>query len=772
MNEDFHCQIDGMDCPDCAAKIEKIVAQIPGVAEAHVNFANETISAKLDSAKTALQLRSTVRSLGYRIHEDNDSTSSVLRIEGMDCAEEVKLVEKALQDLPGLEKFKINLMSERLTLVHNERLLPITQVIAALDNVGLKAVQFGAKQSASFWQRHGRLISTIAAGVFTALGLLLHFLLQEGHWEKIIYALAMVSGGWFIAHKGFAAARHGALDMNFLMSIAVIGAIIIDAWDEAAMVVFLFSLAQVLEGRAMDRARHAVRSLMELAPPVARLLKGDKETSVAVELVHIDDVFRLQPGEKIPLDGDVIDGRSAVNQAPITGESIPVDKSVGDSVYAGSINGQGSLDVRVTHLAADTTLAHIVHLIEEAQAARAPSQAFVDRFARFYTPAVLVLATFIAVIPPLFFAQAFDDWFYRALVLLVIACPCALVISTPIAIVSGLARGARAGVLIKGGIHLENAGHLKALAFDKTGTLTIGMPQVQNIETICDTSIRDLLLIATSLEARSEHPLAKAIQNYAKQKNIEPSSVTEFQALVGRGIQGKIKQKSYLLGNHRLFEEQALCNPEVEAILDAREKEGKTVVIVGNTEKVLGLISISDSVRPDASATITRLRDLGIQHIAMLTGDNRGTARAIADQIGIDDTRAELLPADKVQAVTDLVEQFHMVGMVGDGVNDAPAMATATIGIAMGAAGTDAALETADLVLMTDDLSRLPFAIRLSRATLRAIRQNISLALGLKVIFLALAIPGYATLWMAVFADMGASLLVIANSLRLLRLRE
>ncbi len=770
--ETLQCQINDMDCPDCAAKIEKVVRHIPGVTDAQVDFTRETISAKVDSEKSAQQLRAAVQSLGYRISGDSRQVSTVLRIDGMDCSEEVKLVDKALKDLPGLDKFEVNLMSERLTVVHDERDLPVAQIIAALNNVGLKAIRFGSQQTARFWLRHGLLISTISAGIFTALGLLLHFLYPEGHWEKAIYALAMISGGWFIARKGFAAARHGSLDMNFLMSVAVIGALFIDAWDEAAMVVFLFALAQVLEGRAMDRARHAVRALMELAPPVARLVKDDNEITVAVDQVQIADVFRLRPGEKIPLDGEVIDGQSAVNQAPITGESIPVDKVVGDTVYAGSINSQGSLDVRVTHLATDTTLAHIIHLIEEAQAARAPAQAFIDRFARIYTPAILILAVLIAVIPPLLFDQDFSDWFYRALVLLVIACPCALVISTPIAIVSGLARGARAGVLIKGGMHLENTGHIKALAFDKTGTLTIGKPQVQNVEVINDTPPKELLRIATSLEARSEHPLAKTIQDYAKQMDIEPIFVDEFQALTGLGVRGKLEQKVYFLGNHRLFEEQGLCSPEVEAILDVREHEGKTVVIVGNTEKVLGLISIADSVRPEAADTIKRLRNLGIQHITMLTGDNWGTARAIAKQIGIDDPKAELLPADKVQAVTDLVERFHKVGMVGDGVNDAPAMAAATIGVAMGAVGTDAALETADVVLMSDDLSRLPFAMHLSRKTLRTIRQNIFLALGLKVIFLALAILGYATLWMAVFADMGASLLVIANSLRLLRLRS
>lgn len=382
------------------------------------------------------------------------------------------------------------------------------------------------------------------------------------------------------------------------------------------------------------------------------------------------------------------------------------------------------------------------------------------------------MAGLIASLPPLLFSQPFGEWFYRALVLLVIVCPCALVISTPVAIVSGLARGARAGVLIKGGMHLENAGHLRALAMDKTGTLTEGRPQVQDVNTLNNTPREELLRIACSLEARSEHPLAMAIRDYGRHEGVRPVSISDFEALPGRGVQGKVEGHTYILGNHRLFEERGLCSPEIEKVLEAREREGKTVIIIGSTDKVLGLVSIADQPRPEAREAIERLRHLGIRHISMLTGDNRGTARAIADKLGIDEPLAELLPADKVDAVKELVRQYGKVGMVGDGVNDAPAMAVATAGIAMGAAGTDAAMETADIVLMGDDLSRLPFAIRLSRKTLHVVRQNIGLALGLKAIFLVLAIPGYATLWMAVFADMGASLLVIANSLRLLRIRD
>ncbi|HEB91911.1 MAG TPA: cadmium-translocating P-type ATPase [Gammaproteobacteria bacterium] len=767
--------INGMDCPDCAAKVKKVADRLAGVENLRVDFTTGKLSAKVTSPEAADQLRDTVESLGYTLHDASQPVTSVLRVENLDCSEEVSLIEKMLGHLPGLVSLDANPVTQRLAVVHDPEQLPLGQIIAALAEAKLTAVPFGeARVKGGFWTENGALVAMLSAAVLVALGLTLHHVLGAGAgavWAKLAFGSAILAGGWPIARKAWAAAHHGAIDMNVLMSVAVIGALFIDAWDEGAMVVFLFSLAQWLESRSMDRARNAVRALMELAPPVARVLREGHEVTVAVEQVQVGEIIRLRPGDKAPLDGEVVDGHSALNQAPITGESLPVEKTPGDTVYAGSINGQGSLDLRVTHLAADTTLAHIIHLIEEAQAARAPTQTFIDRFARVYTPAVLLLAALIAVLPPLLFGQAFDDWFYRALVLLVIACPCALVISTPVAIVSGLARGARAGVLIKGGIHLENIGHLRALAFDKTGTLTEGRPKVQDVETLGDTPAAQLLRIAASLEARSEHPLAQAILEHAAEAGITPDEVSDFQARTGRGVQARIDGRYYQLGNHRLFEERGLCGPAVKAVLDRREAEGKTVIILGDEQHVLGLISIADQPRANAREAIARLRALGIQNITLLTGDNRGAARAIAGHLGIDAPRAELLPADKVEAVKALVARHQRVGMVGDGVNDAPAMAAATTGIAMGAAGSDVALETADLVLMGDDLARLPFAIRLSRASLRVIHQNIAMALGLKAIFLALAIPGYATLWMAVFADMGASLLVIANSLRLLRLR-
>jgi len=764
-------RIQGMDCPDCAAKLEGSIKLLPEVTNVHVDFAGGILTAEVGSPETTQRVRQTIRSLGYDVDDDAQRVTSVLQVKGMDCPEEKSLVEKVLTGIPGLDHFEANLITRRLRIVHDPKALP--HIIAALGNAGLAATVSGAAQPAEgLWARYTREISTGMAGVLMGAGLLLHFMEVGRAWEIMAYLLAIGSGGWFIARKGLAAALHRSLDMNFLMSVAVIGAMGIGAWDEGAMVVFLFALAQVLEGRAMDRARNAIRALMELAPPVARVLREGKEITVPVEEVQVGELIRLRPGEKAPLDGEVIDGYSAVNEAPITGESIPSDKKPGDTIYAGSINSQGSLDVRITRLSSDSTLAHIIHLIEEAQAARAPFQTFVDRFARIYTPVVLVLAVLIAVIPPLFPGQMFGDWFYRALVLLVIACPCALVISTPVAIVSGLARGARDGILIKGGAHLENTGHLRALAFDKTGTLTVGVPCVQDVIAIHTASSSELLTIASSLESRSEHPLAQAILSYASDSGIEPVPVEAFQALTGLGIEARIDGKMYVLGNHRLFEERKLCTPEVEALLKQYEREGKTVILIGTRYKTLGLITVADAPRPEARAAIESLRAYGIDSVVMLTGDNHGTAMAIARQLGIDEVRAELLPADKVEALRALVARHGRVGMVGDGVNDAPAMAAATTGIAMGGIGTDAALETADMVLMSDDLAKLPLAIRLSRATMGAIHQNIFLALVIKGVFLALAITGYATLWMAVFADMGASLIVITNGLRLLRIKH
>ncbi len=768
----FECGIDGMDCPDCAAKLEKVASSLPGVNQVQVDFTSQRLRATTSSPAAAEALRASIRSLGYTpLDTPGEDVTTELRIPELDCAEEEQLVEKALEGLPGVRYYRIHLVEGRVVIRHDPRRLTLPQILQRLRGFGLHPRATDTTTGAPDRTRRLATWGTAIAGLCTVLGLLLPFTGGHPLIAKGLLGLAIAIGGWPVARKGLAAARHGALDMNVLMVVAVTGALFIDAWGEAAMVVFLFALAQELERRSMDRARNAVRALMELAPPTARVLRDGRELELPVEQVAVGELFRLRPGDKVPLDGEVVEGHSTLDQAPITGESIPVEKGPGDILYAGSINQQGSMDARVTRPAGESTLARIRRLVEQAQEARAPAQAFVERFARRYTPAVILLALLVATLPPLLLGEPFATWFYRALVLLVIACPCALVISTPVAVVSGLARGARAGVLIKGGVHLENAGRLTTLAFDKTGTLTEGLPRVEQIVPLGDATEEEVLRVAAALESRSEHPLARAVLEHARTVGIQPAPVTGFHALTGLGVEAEVEGRRCLLGNHRLIEEEGLCRPEIEAWLERWESEGRSVVMVASADRVLGLIGIADRIRPEAPAALEQLRRLGIRRLVMLTGDNLGTARAIAARLGIDRLQAELLPEDKVATVKSLAAEGD-VGMVGDGVNDAPAMAAATTGIAMGAAGSDAALETADLVLMSDDLERLPFAIRLSRATLGTIRQNIAVALGLKALFLALAIGGWATLWMAVFADTGASVLVVLNSLRLLRLSD
>jgi Cd2+/Zn2+-exporting ATPase len=581
--------------------------------------------------------------------------------------------------------------------------------------------------------------------------------------------IAVVAGGFHIVRKGWNEAINLTLGMNFLMSIAVIGAMIIGEWSEGAMVIFLFALAQLLESYSLDRARKSIQSLMALASNVALLKDESGERIVPVEEIKVDDVIIIKPGERIPMDGIVSAGNSFVNQSPITGESLPVAKIIADEVFAGTINGQGSMEVRVTKKFEDSTLSRIIHLVEEAQAKKAPTQNFVERFARYYTPAVVSFAVLLAIIPPLVFHASFNDWFYRALVLLVISCPCALVISTPITIVSGLTNAARNGILIKGGAYLENFNRLKALAFDKTGTLTEGKPRVQAIIPINHFNEREILTIAASIESRSEHPLGQAIVDYARSKNISLQPLENFESITGKGVRASINGTTYLIGNHRLFEESNWCEAEIHQHLEKIERKNHTAIILGKEGQVLGIIAIADAIRENADKAIKDLHRSGIQKTIMLTGDNHQTAEAIARELSIDEYHAELLPEDKVAAIKKLLTQYDQVAMVGDGINDAPALATATMGISMGTSGTDTALETADIALMNDDLSKLAYLKRLSRKTVRIIKQNIFIALFLKGIFVALAIPGLATLWMAVFADMGASLMVVFNGLRALK---
>jgi len=697
-----------------------------------------------------------------------------LSVEAMCCVEEVRAVERVLQTVQGVQEVRPNLLSRTVLVVHDPNLTSSGDLIQAVNRTGMKATASEAPQE-SLSSKNWHLRLTALSGVCVAAGLILHWTEISETLGKVIFLLAVVWSGWFIAPKAWSALKRLSPDMNLLMAVAVLGALGIGAWDEAATVAFLFSVAELLESFSLNRACRAIQELMTLAPDIAWVKSNSGFREVPVAKVQVGETIQIKPGGRISLDGTVQKGESSVDQSPITGESVPVSKAKGDEVFAGSINSEGALEVLVTKPFTETTLSKIIHLVEEAQSQKAPAQRFVDRFASIYTPVVLALAFGIAVCPPLFLGLAWTVWFYRALVMLVIACPCALVISTPVAIVSGLTAAARKGVLIKGGAYLESLGKLSVVCLDKTGTITEGRPKVIDVLPFNSVQSQSLLRIACALESHSEHPMAKAIAKHATSKGLSCSAVECFRSITGKGVAGQIEGHEYFLGNHRLVEEMAVCGPGVEEILKEIEGQGLTAVAVGHRPhsdcpgELLGVISIGDSIRSEARGTIEALKVQGIQKVVLLTGDNQVTARKIGLEAGVDEVFAELLPQDKVAQVKILMNDGHRVGMIGDGINDAPALATADVGIAMGAAGTDVALETADVALMADDLSKLPEAIALGRFAQRVIRQNIVFAIGEKVLFLGLAAAGVATLWMAIAADMGASLLVIFNGLRLLK---
>jgi Cd2+/Zn2+-exporting ATPase len=726
-------------------------------------------------------------------HED---TSSTFTIRGMDCAEETSALRRTVGRLPGVENLEFNLIEGTMTVRFTAGPLDAPVILEAVRQAGLEAQAVGeacpsgvCAVEEGWWRRRGRTFLCGGSGVLVLLGFLAHVFLHgevlhalvggEGmeHHQfplpvVLLYAAAAVAGGWFVAPKAWLALRRMRADMNLLMTLAVIGAMAIGQWFEAGTVAFLFSFSLLLESWSVSRARRAIRALVSLTPPTARVVcphHGDiSEEPVAA--VALGATVVVRPGERIPMDGVVTKGRTSVNQAPITGESMPVAKADGDEVFAGTINEDGAIEFRTTKLAAETTLARIVRMVEQAQSRRAPVEQWVERFARYYTPAMIALALLVAVVPPLF-GEPWGRWFYEALVMLVIACPCALVISTPVGIVAGLTTAAARGVLIKGGMHLEALARVKAIAFDKTGTLTKGVPEVQDVVPMNGHTRSELLALAAALEAHSEHPLAAAVLRKARQEAVQPPQADNFRALKGRGAEADLDGRPYWLGSHRLSHEKGAEEDEVHRCAQRMEDAGHSVVIVGNDRHVCGLISVADSVREDAAGVVRALKAAGVRHVAMLTGDNQGTAEAVGRAVGVDEVRAELLPEDKMRAVEALLRDHGETAMVGDGVNDAPALATATLGIAMGAAGSDAAIETADIALMSDDLARLPWLILHARRTLATIQVNIVFALGLKLAFMLLALAGVATLWMAIAADMGASLLVILNSLRLLRPR-
>ena len=707
---------------------------------------------------------------------------STFKVEGMDCRDEVAMIERRFKNLPGLEDFSADLMGQRLHVTYDAAKLSASAIAAAVADAGMRAWLEHEEPVVldDRAERRRRRLLAVSGALFAA-GLAAEWFGVPTWTARVLLAGAIAAGAPPTVRKAWSGLRLRSLDINTLMLVAASGALLLGQWSEAAAVVFLFALAQALEVRTLERARHAVRALMDLTPAEALVrgettgtpgVPGNKDERVAVDRISPGTIIIVKPGEKIPLDGRVEAGLSEVNQAPVTGESMPVDKAPGDEVFAGSINGRGAMDIRVTRLRRDTTLARIIHLVERAQAERAPSQRFVEQFARVYTPVVMALAGVVAVVPPLLFAADWHIWVYRALVLLVVSCPCALVISTPVSVVAALAGAARKGVLIKGGAHLERAGRVRCIAFDKTGTLTRGTPEVVDVVALNGTTAAHVVELAAAVERRSAHPIARAIVDYAAATNagIAPGAAgVDVEALSGLGAEGRVGNTRVVLGNHRLFEERGLCSDAVHAELDRVSARGATPVLVARDGEAVGIIAVADRLRESGRDVIDLLRRQGIEALVMLTGDSQATAQAVADSLGIDEFRAELMPEDKVAAIAELTSRYGSVAMVGDGVNDAPALASADVGIVMGAAGSDAALETADIALMADELLRIPYAFRLSRATLRNIKMNLAISLVLKAAFVVAAVAGVATLWMAIVADTGATVIVIANALRLLR---
>ena len=712
--------------------------------------------------------------------DDTPTGATVFRISSMDCASEESEIRRALEPITGIRGLSFQLGARTLAIdAPADLVLRALEVIrrAGFDPQPIQPLGDEPSHSENDGHEHnfssgiGRMVGALVLAVLAES--VSYFAPDALPWKVLGIAVAAIAiglAGLDTYKKGWFALRNGKLNINALMTVAVTGAFLLGQWPEAAMVMALYAIAELIEAKAVDRARNAIKGLLALAPDTAEVQQQAGWQTMPVKSVELGAIVRIKPGERVPLDGVVTAGNSTINQAPVTGESIPVDKAVGDAVFAGTINETGALEFKVTAAANNSTLARIIHAVEQAQGTRAPTQRLVDRFAGVYTPVVFALALAVVVLMPLLTSVTWIEAAYKALVLLVIACPCALVISTPVTVVSGLAAAAKKGIFIKGGVHLETARKLKAIALDKTGTITEGKPKlVEWLLVDASANKTEMGRIALSLAANSDHPVSKAIAAGLVAQNAEQAvSVDGFAALVGRGVQGAIQGQDYVMGNHRLIEERGQCSPSLEAVLKTYEEAGRTVTLLASTAGVLALFAVADTIKNSSKAAITDLKDLGVTPV-MLTGDNAATAKALAVQAGIDDARGNLLPEDKLTAIKDMQQRYGATGMSGDGINDAPALAQADIGFAMGGMGTDIAMEAADVVIMNDDLRRIASTIRLSRDTHAVLWQNIALALGIKAVFLVLAVFGTATMWMAVFADMGASLLVVFNGLRLLR---
>ncbi|EPU95699.1 heavy metal translocating P-type ATPase [Streptococcus agalactiae] len=700
-------------------------------------------------------------------------TEKTYRIEGLSCTNCAGKFEKNVKQLPGVTSATVNFGASKIS-VEGQTTIEELEEAGAFENLIIRDDQENDEQVRSKESFIKRNIALIISLGFILVAVISQLSLGEDHLlTKALYILAIIIGGFDLFKEGFSDLIKLDFSMESLMTIAIIGAAFIGEWAEGSIVVILFAISEALERFSMDKARQSIRSLMDIAPKEALIRRNNVEQLVSVDKIDIDDIMIIKPGQKIAMDGLVINGHSSVNQAAITGESVPVEKQLDDEVFAGTLNEEGVLEVKVTKKVTDTTIAKIIHLVEEAQGERAPAQAFVDKFAKYYTPFIIIMALLIVVVPPLFFGGDWNKWLYQGLSILVVGCPCSLVISTPVSIVSAIGNAAKNGVLVKGGVYLEEIGHLRAIAFDKTGTLTKGKPVVTDfIATSSETDINYLSIIS-SLESLSQHPLASAILNEADKTNVDYKSIQieDFQSITGKGLTGIHQNIRYYIGSPKLFSASVIEETAVKVQYRQFQEQGKTAMYFGTDEQILGVIAVADEVRDSSAAVISELHKLSIEHTIMLTGDNTKTAESIGKQLGVTEIKGDLMPQEKLDSIKALRTTYNKVAMVGDSINDAPALAASTVGIAMGGAGTDTALETADVALMGDDLQKLPFIVRLSRQTLKVIKQNITFSLGIKLLALLLVIPGWLTLWIAIVADMGATLLVTLNGLRLMKVK-
>ncbi|MFP7731863.1 heavy metal translocating P-type ATPase [Priestia aryabhattai] len=769
IEETAEYRVYGMDCPSCAATIEKSLKTLNDIQHVTLNYNTGKLQVAAASESALSRIPNSVEKLGFSIEplQSNKKMKTYL-IDGMDCAACANTIVNHLKTVPAVKDVRVNFSTGKAQIEHDNE---ADDIIKEVSKAGYTATLVtSSRQSVESRHHKGKNGVIVFSGILIALGFIGSHTGIVSYMTTVLYAIAMIVSGYKPAKSAYYGIKSRSLDMNVLMTVAALGAAVIGEWLEGATVVWLFALGVALQTRSIEQTRNSIRGLMDLAPSEAWVKENDQLIKKAAEDISIGSTIVVKPGDRIPLDGEIINGESSINQASITGESIPVDKVIGDAVYAGTINESGSLEIKVTKLVEDTTISKIIHLVEEAQEKKAPTQAFVDKFATIYTPIVFILALFIMVVPPLF-DGAWSEWFYKGLELLVVACPCALVISTPVAIVSAIGNAAKNGVLIKGGTFLEKAGAINAIAFDKTGTLTEGKPAVSEVVSLAAEESQ-LLAITKTLEDYSNHPIARAIVDYTTEKKVRSLQGSNFKILTGKGVQATIQETVYYAGNPKLFSDLGTPLSHCWSHIEKLQNEGKTIIIVGTAKSILGILGVADTIRRTTVSALDSLKQNGMQQIVMLTGDNEGTAKMIASQSGVDRYFADLLPEDKVKAIQQLQHEGYQTAMVGDGINDAPALATADLGIAMGGAGTDTAMETADIVLMADNLEKLPHTMKLSRKALAVIKQNIWFSIIVKVIALAFIFPGWLTLWIAVLSDTGAALLVILNSLRLLKMKK